>query len=88
MKCSKCNNNLFYIKIIPCCDDCSENPAYDEDTSDYTTDLKTIDDKSLERSGVENDGECNFGTAYGPGCYMFVCKECNHATNLSVMDGC
>ena len=85
MKC-KCGNNLFIIQVISCCDDCDQNPAYYDEQSTY--DLKLIDEKELDRVGVEDNGECNMGTAYGPGCYMFVCKDCNDKTHLPIIDGC
>ena len=44
MKCPKCENNLFLIEIIPCCDDCTENAAWDPDECEYVTDLKIIDE--------------------------------------------
>lgn len=85
MKC-KCGNNLFLINIIPCCDDCDQNAAWDEEG--YTTDLKVIEEKGLERTHVENEGECEMDTAYGAGCYMFICNQCNHKMNLPVAEEC
>ena len=85
MKC-KCGNYLFTIQVIPCCADCSENPAHDEEKHIY--DQKEIDQKGLTRSGVEDDGECQFGMAYGGGCYMFTCSKCHLKTNLAVSDSC
>lgn len=85
MKC-KCGNKLFYIQIIPCCYDCDQNPAWDGENLIY--DAKEIDKKELEREGVEVDGECSFGTAFGAGCYMFACEKCNQKRNLPVMEGC
>lgn len=86
MKC-KCGNNLFIIQIIPCCDDCDQNPAMDDD-GHYTYDEKIIDEKDLERLGVADNGECKIGTAYGAGCYLFVCKGCNKKTHLAISDSC
>ena len=87
MKC-KCGNFLFTIDIIPCCDDCSENGAWDSDTSEYVYDEGVINNFDLERDEVQNDGECRFDTAFGAGCYMFTCNNCNKKTNLPVMNGC
>jgi len=84
MECSKCQTKLFKIQVIPCCGDCDQNPAWDEDTGHYTTDLKIIDEKELLRSGVENDGECEMGTAHGAGCYLFICSKCNDQTHLPI----
>ena len=86
MKCRKCKGTAFTIDIIPCCDDCSENPAWDGENRIY--DEKEIDSKDLERSGVYDDGECRYGTAAGAGCYMFTCIKCHTKTNLHVVDGC
>ena len=88
MKCSKCKGLLFTIQIIPCCDDCNQNAAYDPETEEYTFDLKTINDKELTRNYVEEEGECRMGSAWGAGCYMFTCQKCNHKMNLPVTDGC
>lgn len=87
MKC-KCGNNLFTIQIIPCCSDCSENDAWDEDNDKFTNDLKTITSKNLERNYVSENGECNYGTAFGAGCYMFTCSKCNKKRNLAIIDNC
>lgn len=92
MKC-KCGNHLFSIQIIPCCSDCSENPAHErgEKGESYWKsiyDQKEIDDKELKRDGVEVDGECRMGTAFGAGCYMFTCSKCHQKTNLAVSDSC
>jgi len=88
MKCSKCKCPHFTIYIIPCCDDCDQNDAYDRDIEEYVNDIKIIDEKELIRDHVEEEGECNFGTAFGAGCYMFRCIRCGARTNLPVMDGC
>ena len=88
MKCEKCQSILFKIQIIPCCGDCSENLAYDYDIEEYISDIKIIEEKELERGHVYEEGECNFGTAFGSGCYMFICHDCNWKTNLAVTDSC
>jgi hypothetical protein len=88
MECKKCSNSLFVVQIIPCCDDCDQNAAYDYDAEEYTLDMKVIDEKELLRDHVVEEGECKMGSAFGAGCYMFSCSKCNNKTNLSVMDGC
>jgi hypothetical protein len=88
MKCKKCENNLFIIQIIPCCDDCDQNAAYDHDEAEYTLDLKTIEEKELIRNHVSEEGECTFDQAWGSGCYLFTCSKCGSKSNLAVMEGC
>lgn len=91
MKCKKCGGVLFAIQVIPCCDDCDQNGASGEDEDSgyyYEYDLKIIEEKELERTQVGEERECKMGTAYGSGCYMFVCDNCHERTNLPVMDGC
>jgi hypothetical protein len=85
MICKKCQNNLFYIQIIDCCDDCIENAAYDEDKEDYTYDLKIIEEKCLNRDHVQEQGECIMGTAYENGCHMYICKKCNYKSNMPII---
>lgn len=88
MKCRKCKNELFNIQIIPCCGECSENGAWSEGDDEYIYDEKKINDLDLIRNEVEENGECNYGTAAGVGCYMFRCSNCGAKTNLHVIDGC
>ncbi len=88
MKCQKCSNFLFTINIIPCCDDCSENAAWDDFLDEYTTDEIVIETADLTRDRVENDGECEISTAFGAGCHMYICSVCNHKTNLPIANSC
>jgi len=89
MKCKKCNCPLFKIDIIPCCDDCRKNGAWDNlDGQKYITDEKIIFKNSLERTQVQDEGECSMGSAYGAGCYMFTCSSCGYRRNLAIIDGC
>jgi hypothetical protein len=88
MKCRKCKNILFTIQIIPCCGDCSENSAYDPEKEEYIDNDKIINEFEMIRDHVEHEGECNFGTAFGAGCYMFTCNKCNAKINLAVSDSC
>lgn len=57
MKCRKCGNNLFFIRDIPCCDDCDQNLAWDDEIGMYVSDLKIIDEKQLSRCQVYDEGE-------------------------------
>ena len=88
MECKKCRHKLFRIQVIPCCDDCDQNGAWDSDDDEYTYDLEIIEEKKLIRDYVQEEGECLMDTAWGSGCYMFICEKCNHRTNLAVTDGC
>ena len=85
MKCDKCEKDIFKIKRIPSCDDCPENGAYDDETDEYIYDVKKIEWKELIRNQVFMDNECNFGTAFGTGCWMFTC-ECGDITNVSAVE--
>jgi len=89
MKCKcKCGSNLFYIQQMSCCDDCDQNAAWDEETEEYTTDLKTIEDRNLERDYVSEEGECQMGTAYGLGCHIYICSNCGRKTHLPLCGEC
>lgn len=87
MKC-KCGNNLFNIQVIPCCDGCDQNAAYDEITEEYIRDTQEIENRALERTEVGEDGQCGMGSAYGSGCYLFVCSKCHRKTNFPVYGSC
>jgi len=85
MKC-QCGNNLFFIQQIPCCDDCSENPAWFD--GGYTYDEKIIAESALPRTGIDHEGECSFGRAPGAACFLFTCSACNKRSNLAFVEGC
>ncbi len=34
------------------------------------------DVKGLDRTHVEDEGECDLGTAFGAGCYLHLCAVC------------
>ena len=87
MKCKKCNCPFFKIDIIPCCDDCRENGAWiagEGYSGEYTTDEILIFKEALERTQVENEGECSMGSAYGAGCYIFTCTSCGTRSYLPI----
>lgn len=87
-KCSKCDSVLFNIKVIPCCDECSENGAWISMEEGYTHDEKTINEKELDRNQVDECGECRTGDAFGAGCHMYVCTGCGKEKNLPFSNGC
>lgn len=90
MKKCKCKNDLFTIQVIPCCDNCSENGAYDQEADkgdgDYVYDERIIVANGLIRDQVEHNGECAYGPTAGNGCWMFTCSRCGHKFNLYIAD--
>ena len=82
MKC-QCGNELFRIQNNLSCIDCQYNGLYTEDGYVYR---KNIVDEELRRNEVDDEGTCMFGTSFGQGCYMFICSECGHETNLLLID--
>ena len=84
MKCIKCMNDLFKIKVISNCSECENNGAWDndEDVQEYIYDSEKIKKNGLMRDQVNEDGECGFGTAYGAGCHLYICASCGHEDYL------
>jgi len=82
--CKQCKNDTWKIEVREDCGDCEHNPSWSEDG--YIYDQKIINESGLTRDGVENDGECAFGTAFGEGCYMFHCAKCGYQFTLAMMD--
>jgi hypothetical protein len=87
MKCKNCGGVLFTIQVIPCCDDCDQNGAYDPESEEYIYDLEIINTKELIRSAVDEEGQCRMDTAFGAGCYMFKCVSCRRKENLACQEG-
>ena len=89
-KCDVCGNDTFRIDEIKCCDDCSENGAWDsaDDAQELTWDEKLIFWGGLERCQVEEESECRMGSAYGRGCHMYICTECRQKEHLPFGDEC
>jgi hypothetical protein len=89
MQCN-CGSRLFFINKIPCCDNCTENGAYDEDSDNgngnYVYDEKTINEKGLIRNHVAEHNECKYGSAYEAGCYMLICESCKNKSNIPIVD--
>jgi DNA-directed RNA polymerase subunit M/transcription elongation factor TFIIS len=75
MICEKCKHKLFTIEVNNTCENCVHNGAYDEDNN-LIYDDKEIEKLELKRFEVEENGTCSFGTAYGPGCWIFTCGKC------------
>lgn len=82
LKCKKCGAELFKINIIHHCGNCEHNAAWDDAGSGYTTDLEIIESKNLDRTQVEDEGECRMGQGVsGDGCYMLTCAICGGWTD-------
>jgi hypothetical protein len=80
-KCKKCGNNVFNNYDTGTCDGCVYNPAMnpiDDEFPAWTSDREFIEKHELRRSGVEDNGECDLGYAYGVGCKLFRCTVCGH----------
>jgi len=86
MKCRKCKNNLFTIEVRTNCYDCPENGAWDAEEEGYIFDEEAIKEKGLIRDHVEEEGECNFDTAHGAGCWMVTCSKCGWKTNMPTIE--
>jgi len=76
MKCKKCQNDLFKIDSKLCCDNCEHNGAYSE--GEYIYDDEEIEELGLTRDQVIEEGNCRKTTAFGSGCYVFICAECGY----------
>ncbi|MCP4393540.1 MAG: hypothetical protein GY804_04645 [Alphaproteobacteria bacterium] len=81
MICDKCNNEFFKIKIIDRCSGCEHNGYYDEKEEEY---LHGISD--MERTQVNENGECEMGPAWGAGCHMYICSKCSNTTNMGILE--
>ncbi len=89
MKCKKCGFTAFGITTIPCCSECRENGAWDGESDCWTHDEKVIQEKNLGREQVAEEGQCNMGTAYGAGCHLFRCDNCQSLQDhLPMSDSC
>lgn len=84
MQCRKCKNDTFKIEIIDLCSDCEHNGAYDGEEWIYDQDI--IDQKNLTRDEAQEGGQCQFGSNWNAGCYMFICAKCGGKINLAVME--
>lgn len=82
--CIKCTASLFKIIIFDCCTDCKHNGAWTEDG--YIYDEKKIRDLKLERNEAEVEGSCFLGATWNMGCYLFICFNCGHESNLAAID--
>ncbi len=85
MKC-KCGNELYKIEVRKDCLECNYNPAWDDDTRDYTNNPDTIADKGLDRDYAGNEGECEMGASFEHGCHMYTCSKCGSKNHLPLVD--
>lgn len=88
LKKCKCGKEVFRIYESSCCSDCIHNDAWDEQAEEFTDDVEKIERGDLERTYVEENGECNIGSAHGEGCILIVCAECKEMFNIPYICGC
>ena len=86
MKKCECGNDLFKIEIRSECHTCEDCGAYDEDAEEYIYDEEIINNKGLDRTEVEEDGQCKFDTAFGSGCHMYTCSKCGNKSNIPFLE--
>ena len=85
MVCPKCKAELFKIEIRDDCSKCEHNGAMTW-ADGYTYDSGEIETKDLDRTQARDEGECNMGSCFDNGCYIFICAKCGHTTNLAVLE--
>lgn len=73
LKCKKCNSEKMLVIIRTECDKCEHNGIYDDNNEEYVYTIET-DEK---RTQVDDEGQCEYGTADGEGCHMFMCAGCH-----------
>lgn len=73
--CPECKGDTFQIVRRGSCEDCHENIASCIDDGGYIEDNERIEREGLHRDHVENEGECNLGTAFGVGCLLYTCMN-------------
>ena len=82
MKCDKCNCRAFNIEIKNECDECEHNRWWDEDKEgDNWQPLPPPDDIENVYYKTDDDGECEMGTSFNAGCYLFKCTTCGNVTH-------
>lgn len=79
MKCDKCKSNTFAVEIKSECDTCVYNGWYCKDVHMYKYDNPGVGDV---RDQAYQDGECNMGTNFNAGCYLFKCTVCGNDSHL------
>ena len=79
LKC-KCGHESFFIIIKHSCKHCQHNGVYVD--KDYIFPEKTDE----ERTMCNDDRECEIGSNFNGGCYMFICCKCEKLhENLPLM---
>lgn len=85
-ECYRCGKDMFKIERRKTCTGCEYNPVHDEVRNEWTTNRHVAYLKG-QVSMVESEGECEFGAAFGLGCYLFKCNNCGHQFNVAMMSG-
>ena len=71
LKCKKCSSTKMEVIIRTDCEKCKHNGV--DNTEGYSYFLET----DLARTQVADEGECEYGTAHGEGCHMYMCEGCH-----------
>jgi hypothetical protein len=72
-KCSFCGNESFLLVDLDSCATCENNGIKDEEGDWVYRALK----EGETREEVDDDSECLLGNAYGDGCCIMVCSQCD-----------
>jgi len=83
MKCGNCQGLLFTITKKKSCHDCVYNGFFDEEADEWQ--FGELPSNDIERTMVEEEGECFLNSAYGEGCYLFICSECSSKSNVALI---
>jgi hypothetical protein len=79
MSYKKCHCGCTVFKVIETgsCDICRANGAWDDFNDKYTHNAAKIKRENLERTQVNDEGECDFGISCNAGCWIFECTNCD-----------
>lgn len=69
-----CGSKTFKLYENDDCGICKHNPAWFDDEWIYDEDI--IKQHGLERDYVENEDQCEVGSAHGGGCNILYCSQC------------
>ncbi len=84
LKC-KCGATIFNIFTKSECGNCKHNGAFNDDVDQY---VYGEDADKLDRTSVEDEGECQLGYSHGKGCHRYLCASCGKIkSHLPLMEG-